>query len=99
MNLIVHMLYELSFLKSFKKDENDVDLGPSKGNSFAIFETLCSLLDFMHKKEIPLEIEVNWKDLYDFLFGQFHLKQFQSLANNAVEETNYNVKFKRVAHT
>lgn len=52
----------------------------------------------MHKRDIPLTLKVDWKDLYDFLFGEFHLKQFSAIANKAAEQADYNVKNRVIAH-
>jgi len=37
-NYLVRILYEETFIKAFKKDENDVDIGPTKDLIFSLFE-------------------------------------------------------------
>jgi len=45
-----------------------------------MFEVLRNLINIGKQKKYELEVVADWKDLYDFLFGQFHMKNFSSLA-------------------
>jgi len=46
----------------------------------------------MWQRKIQVNLDIDWKDLYDFLFGQFSQKNFLNTAAISYEQLNYNVK-------
>lgn len=86
------MLYETLVLKAFKQDESGLDIGPPRDQIFNLFEYLRNLLIIMWQRKIEVNLDIDWKDLYDFLFGQFSQKNFLNTAAISYEQLNYNVK-------
>lgn len=87
------MLYEELIIKAFKQDEFGTDIGPPWDQIFGLFEDFWNLLVIMQTWNIEVNLEIDWKDLYDFLFGQFSMKNFMNLAGICYEQSNYNVKW------